>query len=1274
MRIPVGRSAHRRAFRTIIAVVGAAALALLGLQPQAHATPQTTPKAAPEKGSTAARQTFAQEPLCGAPAPGHLSCFALRAPSKTVHGTARTQDVAGLSPADLRSAYNLPSDGGAGQTIAIVDAFDSPAAEEDLAVYRSQYGLPPCTSANGCFAKVDQRGGTNYPAPDQGWAGEIALDLDMVSAAAPRARILLVEADDTSTENLGKSVDEAVNLGAGFVSNSYGTRYDLFPESPEETSWEAHYDHPGVAIVASSGDFAYGVAFPADSPHVTAVGGTSLVRDPSSPRGWTESVWFGAGHGGGSGCSLYLTKPAFQSDSGCLMRSVADVSAVADPATGVAVYDSYGSGGWTVLGGTSASSPLITGIYADAGTPAPDSYPNTYPYTSAASDSLNDVTSGHNAETCEPSYLCTAGIGYDGPTGLGTPHGTGAFHIRAYGSVSGTVTKKGAKSPIAGASVTVGVSQTTTDERGHYRLSVPEGTYKIKADAFGYALATSSSVTIDDNGTAGKDFALNPVPSQTITGKVTDGSGHGWPLHAQISVPGTPAATAWTDPFTGAYRLALPTGHTYVLRVSTDVDGYQTVTRKLAVGNHPLDADTSLPVDAQTPEAPGYTVHLHGTAERFDSTTSAPPGWTVTNAEGTEGGWTFDDPGGRGNQTGGTGAFAVVDSDYYGADAHQDSILTGPVYDLSNAATPVLDFSTDYHGYEGQAAIVEASSDAGSHWTELRHVENDAIGPVHSQVSLASFSGKSAVQVRFRFVGSWGYWWALDDVTVGDRTYDSDPGGLVGGFTRDSNTSSGLNKVAVTDSMAGSRAMSAATSDAVHAGDGYYWMFVPPGRQTLTASKDPYAAASTIVRAKANTMTRADVPLTAGRISVDRASVSGTVLAGGKTTEKLTVRNTGSSKATVTITDQLSVPGEPATPGAPADAWKAQPDLPIALIDNAVDSYQGTLYNSYGTGEDIRSDRLYVLEPGATAWSQRASASDQRGAVAHGFIGGKLYATGGWLEDGTSDPKLEVYDPKTDSWTAKAPDPRPRGAAGSAVVGDDLYVIGGCESFCAAHVSSNVDVYHAATNTWARVADYPLPIDFVRCGTIGGRVYCAGGSSDSSDAVGDAYVYTPSTNSWAHVADMPQAVWGAASAVANGRLLITGGRTAGEVAPTARTYAFDPDMNAWTRLPDALIPQCRGAAGAGFTVVGGSTYGGASEAVPSAQNLAGWDQTEQPDVSWLQHGHRITLRPHESAALTVTMNSAADGADSPATYVAELVLRTDTPYGGASVMVRMRVR
>ena len=380
-------------------------------------TPALAASAASGQGGQGAQHRNVR--VCSAPAQAQVACNAIRHDAVATNGgIVPNATPAGYGPADLQSAYNLPSStAGSGQTVAIVDAYNDPNAAADLNTYRSTYNLPPCTTASGCFRKVNQSGGTRLPSANGGWAQEISLDLDMVSAVCPNCKILLVEASTSSLTNLGTAVNTAVRLGANVVSNSYGGG-----ESSSDPTYDANYfNHPGVAITVSSGDSGYGVQYPAASKFVTAVGGTSLSR-ASNARGWSETVWSGAG----SGCSAYDSKPAWQTDAGCLKRTVADVSAVADPNTGVAVYDSYtyqGASGWLVFGGTSVAAPVIGSVYALAGTANAVTY-GSYPY--AHSSSLYDVTSGSNG-SCGGSYLCTGGPGYDGPTGLGTPNGVTGF-------------------------------------------------------------------------------------------------------------------------------------------------------------------------------------------------------------------------------------------------------------------------------------------------------------------------------------------------------------------------------------------------------------------------------------------------------------------------------------------------------------------------------------------------------------------------------------------------------------------------------------------------------------------------------------------------------------------------------------------------------------------------------------------------------------------------------------------------------------------------------
>lgn len=351
----------------------------------------------------------------------------------------------GFSPTDLRAAYNVPYAGGKGTTIAIVDAHDSPNAESSLKTYRAQYGLPPCTTANGCFSKVNQDGEKgNYPAPpnleESGWKLEIALDLDMASAICPECNLLLVEADSAFLNDLGAAVNTAAGLGATVISNSWGAW-----EHPGEIEEDSlYFNHPGIPIFASSGDSGYGTSYPSASPNVISVGGTSLSKNQSA-RTWRESAWSGAG----SGCSEYEKKPEWQNDKGCANRMSADVSAVADPNTPVSVYaeewEEQGSKspGWLLLGGTSASAPVLAGIVTRA-TAADRAKGARLFWEQGPEGKLFDIAEGHNGH-CYPQleYVCGSKAGYDGPTGWGTPGASrpGPPGVGTYDPTEVTLTK-----------------------------------------------------------------------------------------------------------------------------------------------------------------------------------------------------------------------------------------------------------------------------------------------------------------------------------------------------------------------------------------------------------------------------------------------------------------------------------------------------------------------------------------------------------------------------------------------------------------------------------------------------------------------------------------------------------------------------------------------------------------------------------------------------------------------------------------------------------------
>ncbi|MBP1782323.1 subtilisin family serine protease [Micromonospora sp. HB375] len=881
------------------------------------------------------------------------------------------------------------------------------------------------------------------------------------------------------------------------------------------------------------------------------------------------------------------------------------------------------------------------------------------------------------------------------------------------GTLAGKVTDAATGAGIAGATVTLSGAADrtlTTGADGTYSSLLPAGDYQVVVSTFGYATRTLSA-TVTANTTTTLDVALTAVPSVTVSGQVTDGSGHGWPLYAKVSVEGTPISD-YTTPTTGRYSLSLPSGATYRLTVEPQYAGYLTTTKEVTVGSGNAVANIAVQANPEAcTTAPGYTVSSDGEYETFDGT-GVPDGWTVVDNAGTGQVWEFTDAGERGNLTGGSGNFAIIDSDNYGSGGQQDTSLVSPVVDLTGVTTPVIRFNQDYNWLNSDRADVDLSLDGGTTWSNVLRQAADVRGPRVTEVPIPQAAGQSQVRVRFHYYeASWEWWWQVDNVLIGS-TLVCKPvkGGLVLGHVRDKNDNSYVNGATVTSKdRPAEKATTVATPDDTELPDGFYWMFSSlTGKHPFTAGAGNYVSQTKQVTVEEDWATAANFQLAAGRLSVKPASITGTVrMPSGKVSKTFTVTNTGGAPVNAEFSErdggfvlqradgsQLSQQALLGSTGAPvqrltaatsfaarssgksstaigaaaapqADPWTTIPGYPSNVMDNRVVSVDGKVYSIAGGDGTTSSAKNYRYDPIAQAWTGIADLPGARNAMTVGVLDGKIVATGGWGAAGP-DAATFSYDPAANTWTRKADNPAPRSAAGQAVADGKLYAIGGCTTASCTPMSNSVVRYDPGADAWETLPAYPKSVAFLSCGGIDGTVYCTGGN-DGTTSQKAGYAFDPSANAWTAIPDAPADSWASSYAVANGKLLVVGGSQGGAI--TNAGFAFDPATNSWANLPNANTPRYRGGAACGFYKIGGSS--GSFTATKDSEVLPGFSECSEAaaDVSWLTvDKSKVTLAPGEKVTVTLTMTA---NVDQPGTYSASVAIKEDTPYTVEPVAVTM---
>ncbi|MFI6830439.1 S8 family serine peptidase [Kribbella sp. NPDC050241] len=883
------------------------------------------------------------------------------------------------------------------------------------------------------------------------------------------------------------------------------------------------------------------------------------------------------------------------------------------------------------------------------------------------------------------------------------------------GTLSGTVTAATGGAPLAGASVTVKQAGQpdrvlTTTSTGAFSSVLPAGSYDLTAASFGYQTQTAT-VAITTGNTTTQNFALASSPQVNVGGSITDGSGHGWPLYAKVSVEGPGGVFDYTTPSNGRFSLMVPAGAAYSLKVESKFPGYQTVSEPITVGSGNLTKNIAVPVrtDACT-TAPGYRYGSDGTYQTFDSG-STPSGWSVVDNKGNGQVWQFNDPGARGNLAGGTGGTAIIDSDKYGPSGSQDTSLVSPVVDLTAVTAPVIRFNQDLNWLGGEKADVDLSIDGGATWANVLTQAADVRGL--KEIAIPQAAGKSAVQVRFHYYNAqYEWWWQLDNVLIGSQvTCEPAGGGIVVGNVKDANTNGFVIGAVVTrDGHPAETATTVATPEDTGLNDGFYWLYSSEsGDQGFTAKAGNYVTAQHTVGVEADWVTTADYSLAAGRLSVTPGSVSGNLkLPSGKVTKSFTVTNTGGAGVDVKFGERdngfvlqnangsttsktqvltgagaplqrLQVPtsfgqvmsGKTAVKTAAANPlaapWADIADYPATVMDNRVVNLDGKIYSIAGGNGSVSSANSYVYDPATMAWTAIAPLPAARNAITVGVVGGKIIASSGWAAAGP-DPATWAYDPAANAWSALAANPAPRAAAGQAVLDGKLYAVGGCTTSACLPMSNTVVRYDAAANSWETLANYPKSVAFASCGAIDGKLYCAGGN-DGVNSLKSAYVFDPGANSWTAIPDAPADHWAASYAVASGKLLVVGGVQAGAV--TNAGFAYDPAADSWSALPNSNLPRYRGGAACGFYKIGGSSGGFTatvdSEALPGLEGCS----ESSADVSWMSIDKtEAQLAPGQSTTVKVTLDA---NVDQPGTYSGQVTIGENTPYSVPAVDVTMNV-
>jgi subtilase family serine protease/N-acetylneuraminic acid mutarotase len=1269
------------------------------------------------------------KPLSGRLAP-HGTGAAIEAPPPS---------LTALSPLQIAKAYDWPditdTDNGAGVTIAILTYSSSGLASNDAPhTFWDAYDLPDHTVN---VIPVDGDAG------DVSGMGETLLDIELSGAMAPGADL---EAYSGATPTLATTLHVMNRMvtddNAAVVTTSWGlyeAGWGDLAETINDVLKEAAAQ--GISLFAAAGDNGAldngpgdnNADFPSSSPFVTAANGTELTISDTTGTYSDEHAWASTG----GAVSQLFVQPDWQKgpgvpDTGWRMNS--DLSLNGGPLHPYAIYE---NGGWYGVYGTSAVAPALAGMYAigvsqqTKGARLGQSNSLLYNDVAAGNQAgdFRDVTTGCNGKLPDGSDSCAA-KDWDHPTGWGSPKATNLLaHLGIHGPagiLQGTVTDAASGEPVGGASISIdpGDIQLVSADDGSYSTVLAVGDYTVSVESFGYKKGTASVSIGKDNKTT-QDFPLEAKPAATLSGKVSDGSGHGYGLYALVTItsPGFgQVASVWTDPATGKYSTKLPEEFDYTVSVAPSIDGYQSDSATLT-----LSGDTTknfpLPVTLAC-AAPGYEFKTGGFGEDFNG--SWPPaGWKVTNdVEGATIVWNTNAHWNQDNWTGGTGlaAHSWGRGPNMQNGTHDTSLISPPIAVSSLPPAPVLVYKANFFAFNHKDSLnLDISFDDGNNWTTLLHWNEQHGGkpglPFHVpgedvRVPLSSVipAGTATFKLRWRDYEDYtlgGGSAQIDDVAIG--ACQPVAGGLVMGQVTDANTGKPIVGAQVTDDQGeGSAVVTNAQDSNLPAS--FYLFFASKGKRTLSAIQGHYSTARKTVSVDTDGVVVQDFALKTGELAANPGQLDLHVTANKSKTVTLTVRNTGSGAvdyklygvnvAPPTTTAgarnmrTISIPLEnprfataslpwirahsknangplamaARAPAAGSAAWAGLADFPVAIGDNtaARSPVTGKVYEMGGVSPDGLLAAAFVYDPVTDLWALIAPAPVPREAPVSAFVNGKYYVFDGWGSDGNPIAETDIYDPATDHWSTGKPNPVPAGGgAAIGVVDGKIYIMGGCvNGACPAGLQS-VQVYDPVSDSWSSAVDYPVEALFAACGGVDGKLYCAGGIKSPQYGQGGeraGYAYDPATDKWSPIADIPLVGGlGGSFYTAANGKLLMASGVSG-LELTNEGAAYDPETDSWSMLPNMAETVMRGAGACGMYAIGGLN-GSMTTVTPHAAVLPGYTICgTSPSIPWL------AITPAAGSALapsgTKEVALTIDGADQKAFTTSKVYIEVagNTPY------------